>query len=164
MMKMKKNWIRSIAGILSFLVGFVMFNMPVYADNYGFEQYMCIDVIDNSNQTVLSDSIAAREAGWYKQEVHRGSAKFEKMILSSIFNTLIGVAPGVIGDALEDVAQYFLDNHYESAYYIKYLNSQVVDKCTQNLYYTYEWYSDSNYTNLVGISETGIETVNLCRR
>ena len=110
------------------------------------------------------DEVELQEAGWYKQKVGDGSATFDKFVIDAIVAVLTSKAPGIKKAAAEAIANYILNNHLQGSYYTKYLNSQVVDKCTQNYYYSYDWYSDPGRTNYIGTTDTGIQTVNLCRR
>ena len=163
-MKMKKIWTRSIAGILSFLMGLMMFNMPVYADDYDFGKSNAAVITENNEMTALSGAMYRQDTGWYKEELGKGSVAFDKFVLDQIIKALTAAAPGIIGDAVEDLANYIYENEIKSSYYIKYLNSQVVDKCTQRYYYSYDWYTDPECTNYVGTTQTQPQLINLCRR
>lgn len=163
-MKKQKSFTRFIAGILSFFMCITMISMPVYADNN--ETRLMASVGIQETDVVLDFSAVAetQDNGWYKQKISDGSATFERQVLSAILSIILSAAPGIAQDAAENIANYILDNHYVAAYYTKYLNSQVVDSCTQRYYYSYDWYSDAARTNYIGTTDTGIQTVNLCRR
>jgi len=159
-MKKQKTFTRFIAGILSFLVCFVMFSIPVYADDSGVQQSGSIVFTQNSEQELAY----TQDSGWYRQEVRRGNARIEKATASVVLEALKRVAPGIGSEVFSLIVSYILDHDLKDAYYIYYLNSQVVDSCTQRYYYTYAWYADANYTVYIGSTDTGIQTVNLCRR
>ena len=163
-MKKQKYLTRVIAGILSALMCMMLLNMPVYADTYELYQATPREMVESEVPLNFIDEVELQEAGWYKQKVGDGSATFDKFVIDAIVAVLTSKAPGIKKAAAEAIANYILNNHLQGSYYTKYLNSQVVDKCTQNYYYSYDWYSDPGRTNYIGTTDTGIQTVNLCRR
>lgn len=138
--------------------------MPVYADNNETRSIASVGIQETDVVPDFSAEVETQDNGWYKQKITDGSAAFDKFVIGSMIAVIMTAAPGVARGAAEVIANYFLDNHYVSAYYTKYLNSQMVDSCTQRYYYSYDWYSDRERKNYVGTTDTGIQTVNLCRR
>lgn len=163
-MEKQKYLTRVIAGILSALMCMMLLNMRVYADTYELYQATPGEMVESEVPLNFIDEVELQEAGWYKQKVGDGSATFDKFVIDAIVAVLTSKAPGIKKAAAEAIANYILNNHLQGSYYTKYLNSQVVDKCTQNYYYSYDWYSDPGRTNYIGTTDTGIQTVNLCRR
>lgn len=105
-MKNQKIFTRFIAGILSFLVCFVMFSVPVYADDSGLQQSESIVFTQNSEQELAY----TQDAGWYRQEIRRGNAKIEKGAASVVLEALKRVAPGIASDAFSAIVSYILDH------------------------------------------------------
>lgn len=138
--------------------------MPVYADNNETRSMASVRIQETDVVPDFSAEVEAQDDGWYKQKITDGSAAFDRMFLSVIVAAMMGSAPGIAQAAAEAIANYILDNHLEAAYYTKYLNSQMVDSCTQRYYYSYDWYSDAKRTNYIGTTDTGMQTVNLCKR
>ena len=161
---MKKIWTRSIAGILSFFMGLMMFNMPVYADNYEVQETIPIEMFESNAPTSFAPAAEAPDDGWYKQKDREGSVKFDQLVIDVVIQIIMKAAPGAATAAVQDLANKIIESQSMGAYYIRYLNSQVVDKCTQRYYYSYDWYSDPTHTTYIGTTNTGIQTVNLCRR
>ena len=150
-MKKQKYLTRVIAGILSALMCMMLLNMRVYADTYELYQATPGEMVESEVSLNFIDEVELQEA-------------FDKFVIDAIVAVLTSKAPGIKKAAAEAIANYILNNHLQGSYYTKYLNSQVVDKCTQNYYYSYDWYSDPGRTNYIGTTDTGIQTVNLCRR
>ena len=132
--------------------------------DWGAGKSSILEMVESEVPLNFIDEVELQEAGWYKQKVGDGSATFDKFVIDAIVAVLTSKAPGIKKAAAEAIANYILNNHLQGSYYTKYLNSQVVDKCTQNYYYSYDWYSDPGRTNYIGTTDTGIQTVNLCRR
>ena len=161
---MKKIWTRSVAGILSFFMALMMFNMPVYADSYEVQEPIPIEMIENDVATNFVPMVEDQDTGWYKQKDRDGSVSFDKLVADAIIQILMQEAPEIARAAAQTIANEIIESQSMGAYYTRYLNSQVVDKCTQRYYYSYDWYSDPLRTNYIGTTNGGIQTINLCRR
>ena len=104
-------------------------------------------------------------SGWYKQKVHTGNVDIESDIVSkvaSLFIAAAGVPYGDFWDNACSLAISYIQDNLPTAYYIKYLYSQVVDECNQDYYYSTQWYTTKAYSLCIETWDGGIERVNLC--
>lgn len=106
--------------------------------------------------------VTARAGEWGKMEVARGNLKTDVSTVAQGVAILAGVFGSGGGAALAEVAQIIINYSIKETYYIKYLYSKILDPCTQTYYYSYAWYSDAGYSNLIGVTNTAQQTVNIC--
>lgn len=120
-------------------------------------------LIAQNDEDALSSFNLHRDADWYKQVLYTGNVKTELLTATEVLALLGEITGSIKLQGLGTIANFIVDNAVPSIYFKQCLYSNILDACRQEYYYSYEWYSDGAYNNLIGVSNTGKTTVNLCR-
>lgn len=118
-------------------------------------------VLDESEMFAFSSRQVAYPSPWYNYPIQTGSVVGDITSVAnsiSIFYAVFFGIPTVVASVL---ATWVVNSGIPNVYYTSQKTYRLLDALTQEYYYTYHWYSDPVYTNLITSEQTGTYTIYL---
>lgn len=106
------------------------------------------------------------ESDFETLKVKSGNFNTDVATATEVVSIIIGLFGVPYVSEIGTLAALIIQNGFDNVYYIWYMHSHIIDNCSQEYYYSFEFYSgvdsNGNYTGYIGGFRTATTTANVC--